>query len=244
MRALLLLLLLLAACGGEEYSGVFDDAAVMGKAGAVHVAGIHARVRVRAGPPGRIEVLVRSPGKLPDAPVEFLGRGESVLVTLDPEVAKRAGTEIDVAAPGGMNLQVLGGDGDVDVSGSWRRLVVRTSNGAISARVDRADHGEMESHSGAVEFAASGSGPTGDFSAESIRGNVTVRVPASWSGQIKVASQTGKLDVPPHGNLRTLWEEDRKGLVGHVGAAPRKGAVLPSLWARSATGDVSFRLLE
>ncbi len=224
---------------------MFDDAAVMEGARAVHVAGAHALVRVGNGPPGRIEVLVRSPGKLPAVPVEFARRGEGVLVALAAELSKRDGTEIEVKAPAGFDLQVMGGDGAAEVSGSWRRLVVRTSNGAITAHVDRADHGEVESHAGAVGFEARVAGPTGDFSAQSLRGNVTVRVPASWSGQIKVASQSGKLDVPTHGNLRTLWEEDRRSLVGHVGAAPPEGgSVLPSLWARSAAGDVSFRLAE
>ncbi len=241
MRALAPLLLL-AACGGASFSATFDDAAVLGRAQALHVAAVHAHVRVRSGPPGRIEVSVRAKGRLPAAPVAFEAKGESVIVTLDEAVAKLEGTEIDVAAPAGLDLVVSGGDGAVDVSGSWRRLVVRTTNGAISARVERIDHGELQSHSGAVAFAASGSGPTGDFSAKSIRGGVSVEVPASWSGQLHVQSQTGKLDVPTHANLKTLWDEDEKGLIGHVGAQPKKDAIAPSLWAASATGDVSFLL--
>lgn len=241
MRALAPLLLL-AACGGADFSAAFDDAAVLGRAQALHVAAVHARVRVRTGPAGRIDVAVRANGTLPAAPVAVETRGESVIVMLDEAVATLEGTEIGVTAPAGLDLVVSGGDGAVEIGGSWRRLVVRTTNGAISARVERMDHGELLSHTGAVAFAASRSGPTGDFTAKSIRGGVSVEVPASWSGQIHVRSQTGKLDVPAHANLKTLWDEDEKGVVGHVGGPPRKDAIPPSLWAASATGNVSFRL--
>lgn len=242
MRAVAPLLLLLAACGGETLSASFTDAAAMAKVSAVHVAGMHARMRVRGGPAGRIDVTVRSAEGFEGLPVAFEAKGESLIVELAPVLAKRAGTEIEVTAPEGLDLVVMGGDGAVEVSGSWRRLVARTSNGAIAARVGRAEAGELESYSGAIEFVAKGAGPTGDFTAKSIRGAVTVRVPATWNGQIKVSSKSGTLDVPPHEGLRTLWEEDRKGLVGHVGNAPPKGTILSALWAASATGNVSFRL--
>jgi hypothetical protein len=264
MRARAPLFLLLAACGAKSsFSATFDDAEALRRAPGVVVFAIHATVRVRSGPEGRIDATFRWPGSSRAAALSFEdNRGEGIMVRPDAALAKQAGAELEVTVPAGMAIQVLGGKGPVDISGAWSRLKVLTEEGAITARVDRADSGELRSHSGAVDLVAKG-GPTGELTARSTSGEVSVTLPAAWKGQLKFQTQTGKLHVPTHGNLATIWDENKKGVVGRMGP-PREAsatrapagvvdmgssereppAPLPTVWGVSGTGDVSFLVAE
>jgi hypothetical protein len=246
MRALAPLLLLLAACGAKRsFSAAFDDAEALRRAPGIVVVAFNAAVRVRSGPDGRVDATVRWAGPGESAALSFKEiPGEGIMVRPDEVLAKQGGTEIEVTAPAGMGIQVLGGKGPVDISGAWSRLRILTEAGAITAHVDRADSGELRSHSGAVELVASGPGPTGELTAKSTSGAVSVTLPAQWNGQLKFQTQTGKLDVPTHGNLQTIWDENKKGAVGRMGPPHEKGSPLATVWAVSGTGDVSYRVGE
>ncbi|HEX5139218.1 MAG TPA: hypothetical protein VFY93_19780 [Planctomycetota bacterium] len=266
MRAPVPLLLLLAACGARNSSSsAFEDAEALRRAPGIVVVAFNATVRVRSGPDGRIDATLRWRGADRNVAWSYAEiPGEGITVRPDADLAKQVGTELDVTAPAGMAVQVLGGKGPVDVSGAWSRLRVLTEAGAITAHVDRADSGELRSHSGGVEFVGRGAGPTGELPAKSTSGNVAVTLPAAWKGQLKFQTQTGTLDVPTHKNLATIWDEDKRGAVGRMGPPRRKEtppapggvanmggepgagqpAPLPTVWAVSATGDVSFRVAE
>jgi hypothetical protein len=250
VRALLPLVLLAAACGRESHETVLDDAAVMGRARVLLVAGHRATVRVGNGPQGRIEAAIRYDGSRLERPVTITGKGGVVVVALAQALVGREGTELRVTAPPGLELQVEGQAG-IEVSGSWERLVARTTGGAITAHVDRASSGALESATGAVEFVAREAGPVGDFTAKSVGGDVALRLPAGWRGRLHLSTQTGTLDVPPQPNLRTLWDENGKSVLAFVGPPlseedrakelADKGSPT-AVWASSAKGTVAFRL--
>jgi hypothetical protein len=114
--------------------------------------------------------------------------------------------------------------------------------GAIAARVERADSGGLESRGASVVFEST-AGPTGEIYARTAKGSVQIQLPASWNGQVDCTTIGGKLDVPPHKNLQTIWDEDKKHVVGRVG--PRGGdKMLPTVWGVATRGDVSLRLTD
>ncbi len=247
LRNLAILGLLLAGgCGGDpSWSASFDFGPATAET-RLSVTAWRGTVRLRNSTTGRLEVTVRGEAPLPlDKAVTFAeseGR-EGSWIRIDA-AAKDADLELEVAAPPGITLSCACAEANVEVSGSWARLEVKATAGGIVARVERADSGALESRSGAVLYAATAAGPTGELTAKSMRGDVTVRLPAQWNGQIHAATQTGKLDVPPHGNLRTIWDENRKSLVGHVGPQHRQGEPLATVWGTSSAGNVSLRLEE
>lgn len=200
-------------------------------------------VRISAGPPGTVGIRYRADftGPVLAEPVRC---EKGVITVAVSDEAKDREIILEITAPPGLDISAGCRDAAVDVTGEWGSLDIRTTSGAIAARVDRVASGTLESASGAIEFAVLGPGPTGDFTAKSISGDVTVRLPAPWGGQVHFLTQTGTLDVPPHSNFRTKWDEDGKGVVGHVGPPREKGAPLPTVWGTSASGLVSFRIGE
>lgn len=255
MRALLALALLLAAgCGDSSWSGTFEVGPQE-----ISVVAWKGKIRLRNGAPGRLDVTVRG-----EAPVPLDSVFANVKTTKSPdhrfgvaEAAKDADLEIEIAAPPGSAISCACAAADVEVAGAWGRLSVKTA-GAISARVERADSGALESLSGDVLYVASG-GPTGELAARATRGDVTIRLPASWNGQIDCTTQGGTLDVPPHKELQTIWDEDRKHVVGRVGprfstpgpprvanmgGEPDPRPLIPTVWGSSAHGNVSLHLAD
>lgn len=245
LRALAILLLA-GGCGGggPPWSASFE----LGPATAetrFSVSAWKGKVRLRNSGSGLLEVKLRGRAPVPlDGLVTFAKEGRASRRSLRiGEAAKDADLELEVAAPPGISLACMCAEADVTVSGAWSRLEIATG-GAIDARVEATGSGRLQSRSGDVVFAAQGAGPTGELRAESTNGDVAVTLPARWNGQIHFLTRTGTLDVPPHGNLRTLWDENKKGVVGHVGPPPEKGAPMATVWGTSGTGNVSFRVGE
>ncbi len=238
----LALLLVVGGCGGS-FSSSFEA----GESTKLSVIAWKGRLRLRNGTAGRIDVAVRGRSDVPlDRVVAFVrtskSDGGSDLALEVDKAAKDADLDLEIAAPPGISLSCRCAEADVDVSGAWADLVV-TTDGAIVTHAD-AKGGRLTGRRGGVSFVAAGAGPTGELRAESTSGHVRVALPAAWSGQLKFQTQTGKLDVPEHGNLQTIWDENQKGAVGRMGPPREKGAPLPTVWAISGTGDVSFRVGE
>jgi hypothetical protein len=233
-------------CGGDapSWSASFDLAPGETR---ISVTAWRGTVRLRSSTTGRVEVTLRGEAPVPLDTVFAMKRPKetpSLIRLFIHESAKDADLELEIAVPPGtIHLSCACADADVAVSGEWARLEVKTTGGGIVARLDGAGAGSLESQSGAVLYSAA-KGPTGELTVKSIRGDVTVRLPAAWNGQVHAATQTGKLDVPPHRNLRTIWDENEKGVIGHVGPQHRKGEPLATVWGTSSTGNVSLRLEE
>jgi len=247
-RTAKLLVLLLGGCGGAD-TAAWSASLDIGPATAetkLSVAAWRGTVVFGNGAPGRLELRVT--GKAP-LDLDKLMAGavvrerDGVRIVID-EAAKDADLRIDIVAPPGIALACASADAAVDVSGSWSHVEVKTTGGAIHAHVERVGGGLLESRKGAVGFVASGAGPLADFAAKSISGSVAVTLPAKWNGVLHLATQAGTLDVPTHPNLRTLWDADKKGVVGVLGPRPENDAPRPTVWATSAKGDVSFRVGE
>lgn len=247
MRAVVLLPLL-AACSVETtYAVTIDDAEKLGRARTISVAAHQAAAVIRSGPPGRIEASVRYRGAAAEPALTLVTKGDdggTILVQLAGELSRREGSALTVTAPAGMELHIVGADAAVEIHGEWSRVDASTGEGAISAHVDRLDRGELRSHAGAVALVAKGRGPAGEVTARSTSGDVSVTLPAAWKGQLKFQTQTGKLDVPPHKNLETIWDAGDKGVVGRMGPALEPGMKPPTVWGLSGSGSVSFRVGE
>lgn len=241
----LAILLLAGGCGGS-WSKSFEFGLVTPDA-RLSVIAHKGKVTLRESGTGRIDVLVR--GKAP-VPLD-----DAITLTNTPQrdgdigrrlevgvAAQDAELDIEIAVPAGISLSCSCAEADVNVSGAWASLKVSTG-GTIDARVDTRT-GSLKSQRGNVRFAALGAGPTGEFRAESTSGDVAVTLPASWKGQLKFQTQTGKLDVPPHAGLETIWDEGGKGVVGRLGGPREKGAPLPTVWGITGTGTASFRVGE
>jgi len=246
MRACILLLPLLATCGVDTFEADFALPVIR----SVSVRASNGTVRIRSGPAGQAKVIVRgNAGRPLDQTVKVTDSGETLLVEVAEDVS--AAIELDITAPGGAGLFAMCGDAAVDLGGKWGKVVVRTGKGGISARVDSVASGSLESHGGAIEFAASAAGPTGDFAAKSLVGDVAIRMPADWRGRLHLSTQSGQLDVPSQPNLRITWDEGAKSLLAFAGPAwteedrkremEEKGSPT-ALWGSSASGTVSFRL--
>lgn len=236
------ILLLVGGCGGS-FSSSFE----MGESRKLSVVAWKGKVRLRNGAAGRIDVAVRGKAGIPlDRTVVLLrasqSDGSTALTLHVDKAAKDADLDLEIAAPPGVSLSCSCADADVDVSGAWGDLVV-TTDGGIVTRAE-ASGGRLTGRRGGVSYAAAGAGPTGELRAESTSGHVRVALPAAWTGQLKFQTQTGKLDVPEHAHLQTIWDENQKGAVGRMGPPREKGAPLPTVWAVSGTGDVSFRVGE
>jgi hypothetical protein len=240
-------LLLAVGCGGGGPS--WSTSFGIGPASAetkLTVSAWKGKVRLRNGGPGVLGVTVRGKPPVPhERLVTFSADGKTPVgapgIRID-EAAKDSDLEIEIAAPPGISLVCSCAEADVSVSGSWGHLQVATG-GAIDVRVDAAESGSLKSRRGAIAYAAA-TGPSGELRAESTSGDVSVTLPAQWNGQLKFQTQSGRLDVPQHESLRTIWDEDRKGVVGHLGPPREKGAPLAVVWGTSATGSVSFRVGE
>jgi hypothetical protein len=197
------------------------------------------KVRLRNSTTGRIEVQARGSSPLPWEKT-VLVRNDPLALVVD-ERAKDADLDLDIAVPPGATITCACAEADVSATGSWDRLSITTA-GAIDARVDAAS-GLLKSQRGDVALVALGPGPKGEMRAETMSGNVAVTLPAAWNGLLNFQTQTGKLDVPPHGNLSTKWDEAKRNAVGRMGPEHEKGApALAVVWGVSATGDVSFRI--
>jgi len=234
---------LAAGCGGSWSAsfpmGVTADSKLS-------VSAYKGTVRLRESRSGQIEVVVRGKAPVPlDQAVAFTivaepdGPGRHLAVV---PAAMDAELDLEVAAPAGIRLYCSCSAADVQVSGAWSLLRVVTA-GTIDARVD-ATAGSLRSQRGDVRLDARGAGPTGELRAESTSGNVSVTLPARWTGQLKFRTQTGKLDVPTHKGLQTIWDENLKGVVGRLGGRREEDGPLPTVWGVSGTGNVLFRVGE
>lgn len=244
LRLALLPLLLAAACGGDGPSWSTSFALGDGPgATTLNVSAWKGAVRLRNGPAGVVEVKLRGKSPLPpEETVVFVsdGRGRALRIH---EAAKDAPLDIEIAAPAGISLSCSCTDASVEISGSWGRVEAKTAGGSIAAPAADIASGVLQSQRGHVLYAPSGKGPTGEIKAESLGGDVSIKLPAAWNGLLHFLTQTGSLDVPPHQGLEMILDADKKGIVGRLGP-PLKGMSPPVVWGTSAKGKVSFRVAE
>jgi hypothetical protein len=242
MAALPLVLLLFAAGCGGTWSTSRD----IGAETSLMVFAWKGKVVVRNGAPGKLKVSVR--GRAPvalDEVVQFAimtrssGCGPGIEIA---DAAKDADLVLEIAAPPGIELVCACSAADVRLSGAWGRVQV-TTGGSIDASVDEVTSGLLESRKGSIGFAA-GKGPVGELSVKAASGDVSVTLPAGWSGQVHLLTQAGKLEVPEHRHLRGVLDTTGKGFVGELGPAPAPGAPHAAVWGTSGMGNVSFRVGE
>jgi hypothetical protein len=228
-----LALALLAGCGGS-WSKSYDFAGEK-----LSVIAWNGRVALRNGAPGRVEVSVRGGA---EGTVSFATASARGPVLQVDTAAKDADLVLEIAAPPGISLSVVCSGADVDVSGRWGAIEI-TTDGAIEATAD-AVSGSLAGRRGGVSFVAEGAGPTGEMRIEATSGDVSATLPAAWTGQLKFQTRTGRVDVPTHDNLQTIWDEDKRGVVGRMGPRRKEGEPLSTVWVVSGTGNVSFRLRD
>jgi len=242
----ILALLCCMACGGKtSWSVRLDLPSAATAKTKVFVVAWRGSIAVRNSSSGQLEVSATS-----RTPVDWdkfmptaLAAEGGVARFVVGESAKGVELDLEIAAPPGIALTVGCADADVEITGMWGELQVSTG-GALDARVD-AKSGKLAGQHGPVSFVAVGPGPIGEIRVESASGDVAAAVPAAWDGQLKFQTRTGKLDVPTHARLQTIWDEDKRGVVGRMGPALPKGtSPLPTVWAVSGTGNVSFRIEE
>jgi len=243
MRACLLLLPLLAACGSETLEHEFELPGIR----RISVRAHSGTVRLRTGAAGR--TVVRAEGSAPAESVRVTDSQDTILVEVAEDA--RDPLQLDILAPEGSELTAACGDASVELTGKWGAIVVRTTHGDVRAYVESVRSGSIESQGGTIEFAPSDAGPEGDFVAKSLSGDVSLQMPQGWRGRLHLSTQSGKLDVPPHPNLRTTWDESGRSLLGFIGPAlteedraaelEAKGSPT-AVWGNSATGDVSLRI--
>jgi hypothetical protein len=232
------LALLVAGCGGTPTWSVSFTLAPGAKLSVVAGKGA---VRLRNSARGKVEIAMRGEAARQLEGFASVEQKDGETRFAIREDAKDVELEIDIAAPPGTAVACACAASGVEVEGAWGALRVVTA-GPIAVRIERADSGELESRGGSIAFEAA-AGPTGELRARTAKGNVAIRLPASWTGQVDCATVGGKLDVPPHKSLQTIWDEDKKHVVGRVG--PRGGdKVLPTVWAVATHGDVSLRLAD
>lgn len=162
------------------------------------------------------------------------------------------GGRLRLALPAGGRAGVLADSGAVQVAGEWEGVDVKTDAGGIVAEGRFAREATLRSNTGDIELRATGY--EGALSCETAGGSIAVQVPASATGEVNLASRSGALDVAKHQRLWMKIGPREHSIVGWLGPKPTVGERRaqttgqvpppPSVRAHSATGDVTFRVVD
>jgi len=244
----LALVVLLAACGG---SGTEQSTAVpMGERparvtvtlfeGSLEVAnGDEIRIEARSPRSGEIEELLQAQG------------GRDVLSIAPPEAAREWPIDARITLPAGIDLGIVTRGASVDVAGRWGTVRVRTQSGAATVRVDGLAGATVKTTSGRIDFETR-TVPEAEVSCTSTSGDVSVRVPAAFTGGVQVSGAPDRVTVPEHPrHARMMWGPERRNVKGWVGDVPAQEQIddpdwkqRPSVFARTTEGAADFRLLD
>jgi len=143
--------------------------------------------------------------------------------------------DITLTVPRGVDVRVSNGVGDCAVAGTSGRVEVDLGVGDLEVRAERVGGGMIKIGVGDVTLRVSKGGPDGDLSCESGVGDVAIVVPASFEGEVDLATGVGDVSVDGASGVTV-----ERNVVGGS-ARGRIGSAETSLRCRTGTGDVSLR---
>lgn len=178
-------------------------------------------------------------------------RRASTLRIANTRDEEKVSLSLGVVAPPNLELVASLGEGDIEVRGAWRQVMLRTGKGTIVVDGERVDGGTVAVGRGRLEF-SSREAPSDSLRCTVAKGRLSVEVPSSFRGSVNLRSEVGKIDLVEHPALAVRGDATRTSVLGWAGAKPTAdelraaGTVMrpAGIWAHVKEGRVRFRLVD